>query len=110
MPESWMCNFAAAKPGQYGIPPRKPNGGLYTGEAFAGDWGNVPVRPDAGHISAQRMFHASMLPWSRPGNDSPQAPAPGQAVHFTDLVATFPRRSVHRETHAKSKPVPVQDP
>ena len=29
-------------------PPNKPelNGGLYTGEAFKGPWGNVPVIPD----------------------------------------------------------------
>lgn len=90
---SFPCNFAAAaKPGEFGVPPRKPNGGLYTGEAFAGPWGSVPMPRDAGAISAKHLFHAFLLPTPRPGNDSLQPLGPGHAVHFTDLVATFPRR------------------
>jgi hypothetical protein len=29
------------------IPPRQPNGGLYTGKVATGPWGNYPVIPDA---------------------------------------------------------------
>lgn len=57
------------------IPPRALNGGLYSGERFAGPWGNVPIRPEAGAIAARREFLAwyqgAVLAGGRPGNDAP---------------------------------------
>jgi len=59
------------------IPPKTPalNGGLYTGEAFAGPWGNVPILPDAVPFNAQihnphakQQFQPNIL---RPGNNAP---------------------------------------
>lgn len=32
-----------------------PNGGLYTGERFAGPWGNVPVIPDTMHMTTNTL-------------------------------------------------------
>ena len=36
-----------------------PNGGLYTGELFAGPWGNVPVVPDTVHMTTHTLKSAS---------------------------------------------------
>jgi hypothetical protein len=57
-------------------PPRLPNGGLYTGEAFAAGaaWGNVPVAPDASaHVRFIGQIQppgavGQQLPHSRPGS------------------------------------------
>ena len=65
------------------IGPKQPelNGGLYTGEAFKGPWGNVPIIPDVTVLTqhalklgnevvrgADAQFHPNLL---RPGNNIP---------------------------------------
>lgn len=82
--------YAAHVPGS--IPPRRLNGGLYTGEPFAGDWGNVPIVPDAGYIANNRYFYAHHQPvsWPRRGNNSPIPRDAADVQEFPDLVAVFP--------------------
>ncbi len=64
------------------IPPRKLNGGLYTGEPFArgAAWANVPIRPDAGEMLRDGLRIGNTPPpganlqygaWTRPGNSDP---------------------------------------
>ena len=63
------------------IPPRKINGGLYTGEPFSSKaWGNVPVEPDAGNMVHHALRHGNDPPpqaiyqyvcQERSGNSSP---------------------------------------
>lgn len=69
----------------YGIPPRKVNGGLYTGESSAGTpWGNVPIVPEAGNMvrNGLRIGRAGQdapppaalyqyVSTARPGNSDP---------------------------------------
>ncbi len=45
-----------------GIPPRKPNGGLYTGEIAKGDWGCFPVVPEAYIYSTENLKSADPPP------------------------------------------------
>lgn len=47
--------------GTYNIPPRKLNGGLYTGEPFQKDapWANVPVIPDSGYMTFYNLRSAN---------------------------------------------------
>jgi hypothetical protein len=62
-------------------PPRKVNGGLYTGEAAYGPWGNYPVVPET-HLLAQNLLSANpppntvLMPMSfeRPGNNHVELP------------------------------------
>jgi hypothetical protein len=42
-------------------PPRKVNGGLYTGEEARGPWGNVPVVPEPNEI-AKNLLSANPPP------------------------------------------------
>lgn len=66
-------------------PPRKLNGGLYTGEPFApgAPWANVPVEPEVGalaaHLAATRgpegatpdaPAQAAAIGYARPGNNA----------------------------------------
>jgi hypothetical protein len=45
------------------IPPRKKNGGLYTGEAFSSKaWANVPITPDAGNMVHNGLRHGNTPP------------------------------------------------
>ena len=82
--------YAAFVPGT--IPPRKLNGGLYTGEPFAGDWGNVPIVPDSGVILNRQEFLAYDQPvsWDRAGNNAPVHIS--SEVRFPEIMATFPQR------------------
>ena len=65
-------------------PPRKVNGGLYTGAAAAGPWGNYPVVPEPNDLS-QNLLSANPPPnaekipttYYREGNNF---------VTFTDYV------------------------
>ena len=66
--------------GSYGIPARKVNGGLFTGQPAAGAWGNVPIEPEAGSMvrDALRIGHAPppgatrhYVAHVRPGNSEP---------------------------------------
>lgn len=67
------------------IPPRKLNGGLYTGEPFASAaWANVPMEPEAGELVRRGLrvgrgdgdgppeaaLH-QYVAFRRPGNSSP---------------------------------------
>lgn len=60
------------------IPARKVNGGLYTGEAAKGDWGNVPVVPEAHILVGENLKSANPPPegvyhipgYTRPGNNT----------------------------------------
>lgn len=64
--------------GPVAAPPRKVNGGLFTGLPFDKDaaWGNVPVVPEA-HVYAQNLLSANPPPYgaahvpsyNRPGNN-----------------------------------------
>ena len=42
-------------------PPKKPelNGGLYTGEPFKGNWGNVPIIPDTVYMTQEHLKSAN---------------------------------------------------
>lgn len=60
-------------------PPTKPelNGGLYTGEPFKGNWGNVPIIPDTVFMTQEHLKSAypptdALFQFgnnSRPGNN-----------------------------------------
>ena len=67
----------------FGIPPPKPNGGLYTGEPFraGAPWANVPVTPDSLTLQRETLRSADPPPPAevterqyaydlRPGNNS----------------------------------------
>lgn len=65
-----------------GVPERLVNGGLYTGEAARGPWGNVSVAPEP-HILAENLKSSEMLPPgahrmamtnTRPGNNHFEMP------------------------------------
>lgn len=72
------------------VPPRKINGGLYTGEAATGDWGNFAVVPEA-HLYAENLKSANPPPmganhipgYTREGNNTQQFPALNKA--FSNL-------------------------
>lgn len=61
------------------IPPKQPelNGGLYTGEPFRGNWGNIPVIPDEVFLTHKNLISANPPPNAttqfgnniRPGNN-----------------------------------------
>ena len=59
------------------LPPRLPNGGLYTGELAKGAWGNFPIEPDA-NVYASHLTTDISPPgiekretsFNRPGNNS----------------------------------------
>lgn len=58
------------------IPPRLPNGGLYTGETAKGDWGNIPIIPDANvyashlnTINSPPEIQKQATSFERPGNN-----------------------------------------
>lgn len=89
-PVDASSTFAAHVPGA--IPPRKLNGGLYTGEPFKGDWGNIPIVPDAGHIANERRFYAYHHPVShvRHGNNVPFPPRTSDVHAFPEISAIFP--------------------
>jgi hypothetical protein len=65
---------------QLALPPRRVNGGLYTGEPARGPWGNVSIVPEA-HIyqlhlptelSPLGVYH---IPgYTRPGNNTQEFP------------------------------------
>lgn len=81
--------FACHVPGT--TPPRRPNGGLYTGELFAGGWGNVPVVPEAGSIARGRHFHAYYQPSSGAPAARGEVPlASTEVVTFPEIGVTFP--------------------
>ncbi len=58
------------------IPKPSLNGGLYTGEKFAGPWGNVPAIPDATYMTNVNILSANPQPpfeatFQYPGNTRP---------------------------------------
>lgn len=40
------------------LPARKVNGGLYTGDKAAGDWGNYPVLPESHILTTKNLLTA----------------------------------------------------
>ena len=64
-----------------GIPPPPLNAGLYTGETFAGPWGNVDIAPDVVNMTREGLKLAEVPPPPeafyqygnifRPGNNEP---------------------------------------
>ncbi len=68
----------------YGIPPRQPNGGLYTGAEAAPNapWRNIPVVPEAHILVTENLKSANpppraihMIPgYTRPGNNQQTFP------------------------------------
>ena len=67
-----------------GVPARAVNGGLYIGEPAAGEWGNVPIVPeahvmiDAAYTRGERTPPTGMkyqaVSTTRPGNNAVQFP------------------------------------
>lgn len=67
-----------------GIPPRKVNGGLYTGEEFQTNakWGNVSIEPEAHVLVTQNLLSANPPPdgihqipgYTREGNNKQYFP------------------------------------
>jgi hypothetical protein len=58
------------------IPPRKTNGGLYTGSSATGNWGNFPVIPDAVNYTDNLLsadppkgYQYQVVSTNRPGNN-----------------------------------------
>lgn len=82
------------------IPDRKLNGGLYTGEPFAGDWGNVPIVPDSGSISNARYFfaHHHQVSHLRPGNNVPEPPRTSDVVVYPDISMIFPKKPLPQKS------------
>lgn len=74
-----MLPYSYIEGSRMGVLPRAPNGGLYTGEAARGPWGNVPVSPEV-HTLALNLASANPPPGGaaqgpfgvRPGNNEPQ--------------------------------------
>jgi len=66
------------------VPPRRLNGGLYTGEAFTSQaWANVPIAPNGNEMTHVALDIGNSPPrearyqyacQSRPGNSEPGAP------------------------------------
>lgn len=64
------------------IPDRLPNGGLYVGETAKGNWGNVPVVPEAHILTTKNLLSANPPPGAvkqapslqRPGNNRVEHP------------------------------------
>jgi hypothetical protein len=62
------------------LPGPKLNGGLYTGQPFQGNWGNVPVKPDTVYLNNQNLRSANppneaLVQYGdiiRPGNSVPE--------------------------------------
>lgn len=64
-----------------GIPPPPLNAGLYTGERFAGPWGNVDIKPDVVNMTRNGLELTEVPPPPeafyqfgdifRPGNNEP---------------------------------------
>jgi hypothetical protein len=81
-----------------GVPPRKINGGLYTGEAATGDWGNIPVVPEA-HLYTENLKSANPPPmaihhipgYTRLGNNTQQFP--GHSKNYDTLLVQCINRS-----------------
>ncbi len=63
-----------------GLPKPALNGGLYTGERFKGNWGNVYVQPDVVYMTNTNLSSANPPPNAliqygdivRPGNNVPK--------------------------------------
>ena len=87
------------------VPPKAPelNGGLYTGEAFAGPWGNVPVVPDVTELTTKTLLMQTHEPMGtlatqqfdptvlRPGNNAPLAfPMGRYSSNANFACSTFP--------------------
>ena len=71
--------FSEIDPKEFvGVPARKVNGGLYTGEVAKGDWGNVAVVPEAHVLVGENLKSANPPPegvfhipgYTRPGNNT----------------------------------------
>jgi hypothetical protein len=73
-------------------PPRKPNGGLYSGELAHGPWGNYPVVPEP-DILSQNLISADPPPgaikqptsFERPGNNHVVLPYHKQANEYLNV-------------------------
>jgi hypothetical protein len=74
-----------------GILPRKPNGGLYTGELAKGDWGCFPVVPDAYIYTTENLKSA---------NPPPRAMnfIPGGFNRVGNSVQLFPNNKKYNDT------------
>lgn len=95
-----MHNGQVPGNGTYNIPPRKLNGGLYTGEPFApgAPWANVPVIPDAGYMTYVNLRSANppaaaltQYPGGqRPGNNTQVMPGVEVCSQRYGLVCNRP--------------------
>ena len=72
-------NYSNFDNSKSGIPKPVLNGGLYTGEAFKGPWGNVYVQPDVVYMTNKNLISAlppqnALTQYGdiiRPGNNVP---------------------------------------
>lgn len=76
------------------IPPRKVNGGLYTGTPALPNapWGNIPVVPEA-HIYITENLKSA--------NPPPRAmdTIPGGGTRMGNSLQTFPNHTLHSNRH-----------
>lgn len=77
------------------IPPRRVNGGLYTGQPalLNAPWGNIPIIPEA-HIYVEQLKHADPTPPPR-ATDT----IPGGGTRIGNSVQTFPNHTPHSSMH-----------
>jgi hypothetical protein len=81
------------------VPPRLPNGGLYTGQPAHGDWGNVPVVPEAHVLTTQNLLSAGPPPGAihqsvslmRPGNNHVEHPYHASVANLNGLYINTSR-------------------
>lgn len=78
----------------YGVPPRRLNGGLYTGEPALpkAPWGHIPVVPEAHIYITQNLKSA---------NPPPRATdtIPGGGIRVGNSLAKFPNHQLHSTRH-----------
>ena len=80
-----MLPYSPIDPGPVPVPPRRVNGGWFTGEPFVAGaaWGNVPVTPDVAGLMANLASAnpppmgpamAAAIGYTRPGNNTVNIP------------------------------------
>ena len=83
-----------------GIPPPPLNAGLYTGEQFAGPWGNVDIAPDVVNMTRDGLKLTEVPPPPeafsqygdifRPGNNEPKIL--GNVYENSKIACVAPRK------------------
>lgn len=92
-----------------GIPKPSLNGGLYTGEEFKGNWGNVYVQPDVVYMNNVNLITANPPKTAltqygdiiRPGNNDPM---------FQNIKQFSEKHNIICTGNYKSEPYKSSDP